>query len=104
MENDRLLATLVHPLSIFGSFIIPLVFFLVFKNDPETQFHSKQALNFQLTLLIAYVIGIATVLFLIGFVIIFVAGVLAIVFGIIAALKASNGEEYRIPVAIQFFK
>lgn len=103
METDRLLATLVHPLSVFVSFIVPLVFFLVFK-EPETNFHSKQALNLQLTLLIAYVVGIITAIFVIGIFIIIVAAILAIVFGIIAAIKASNGEEYRIPIAIQFLK
>lgn len=104
METDRLLAVLVHPLGYLTSFLGPLIFLLISNDYPEAKAHSKQALNLQLTLIIAWVVGALTVIFIIGIFILLAAAILGLVFFILAMIKAANGEEYRIPVAIQFFK
>jgi uncharacterized Tic20 family protein len=104
-EDERLWATLIHVGGILLSFVAPLVGYLVLKDrGPFVREHSRVALNFQLTMVIAYVIGGATSFLGIGLVITFVAAVLVIVFGIIAALAANRGEYYKYPLSIEFVK
>jgi len=64
--------------------------------------HTATALNFQLTLLIAYVVGVITALLLVGYLIMLAAWVASIVFGIMAAIAANKGEFYTYPMAIKF--
>ncbi len=69
---------------------------------PFVRAHSATALNFQLTLLIAEVVGWLTSWLIIGLFIVAAAYVLRIVFSIIAALKANKGEWYTYPLSIKF--
>ena len=104
-EDEKLWATLIHVGGILLSFVAPLVGYLVLKDrGPFVREHSRVALNFQLTMVIAYVIGGATSFLGIGLVITFVAAILVIVFGIIAALAANRGEYYKYPLSIEFIK
>ena len=71
---------------------------------PFVAAHSKSALNFQLTMLIASVAsGILTII-IIGFITLAAVGVVIIVFSIIAAMKANAGEFYTYPLSIKFIK
>ena len=104
-EDEKLWATLIHVGGILLSFVAPLVGYLVLKDrGPFVREHSRVALNFQLTVLIAYLVGGATSFLGIGLVITLVAGILVIVFGIIAALAANRGEYYKYPLSIEFIK
>ncbi|MEI5585128.1 MULTISPECIES: DUF4870 domain-containing protein [unclassified Agromyces] len=101
--DQRLWATLIHIGGILFGFLAPLIGYLVLKDRGAfVRAHSATALNFQITLLIAYVVGWILAFVLIGFLILFAAWVAAIVFGIIAALKANQGQPYVYPVAIKF--
>lgn len=101
--DEKMWATLVHIGSLFFNFLVPLVGFLVLKDrGPFVRAHTATALNFQLTLLIAYVVGGILSIVIIGIFIIFAAWLLNIVFSIIAAVKASRGEWYRYPLTIPF--
>jgi uncharacterized Tic20 family protein len=103
--DEKLWATLVHLGGLFFGFLAPLVGFLVLKDrGPFVRAHTATALNFQLTLLIAYVVGFATAFFIVGFLIILAASVLAIVFGILAAVATNNGQYYRYPLTIEFVR
>jgi uncharacterized Tic20 family protein len=104
-SDEKLWATLVHLGGLFFGFLAPLVGYLVLKDrGPFVRAHTATALNFQLTLLIAYLVGgILTIVF-IGFLILFAAYVLNIVFCIIAALKANKGEWYTYPLTIPFLR
>ena len=105
----------VSTAAVFG-FVGPLLVWL-FKRDehPFTDHHTKEALNFQLTVLLvlalsvilaipAVILGVVTLG--IGFVLLGVLAVVAlvawIVLPIIGAVKASNGEGYRYPLTIRF--
>jgi uncharacterized Tic20 family protein len=104
-SDEKLWATLVHVAGIFFGFVPALIGYLVLKDrGPFVRAHTQTALNFQLTMLIAAFIGVVTSLILIGFVILFAIGILIIVFSIIAAVKANNGEYYTYPVTIPFIK
>src|SRR5690606_34720645 len=101
--DQRLWSTLTHVGGILFSWLAPLIAYLVLKERGAfVRAHTATALNFQLTLLIAYVVGYITSFFLIGFLILLAAWVLAIVFGIMAAIAANKGEFYTYPLSIKF--
>nr|WP_282837802.1 DUF4870 domain-containing protein [Microbacterium flavum] len=102
-SDEKLWATLVHVGGIFFSFVPALIGYLVLKDrGPFVRAHTATALNFQLTLLIASVVGSVLSLVGIGFLTLGAIWVLNIVFSIIAALKANRGEWYRYPLTITF--
>ncbi len=112
-SDERLWSTLLHAagavanlfsLAGFG-WVIGIVGYLILKDrGPLVRSHSATELNFQLTLVIAVVVGWLTTILFIGFLILGAAWVVAIVFGIIAAVKANRGEYYTYPVAIPFVR
>ncbi|WP_203581649.1 DUF4870 domain-containing protein [Microbacterium hibisci] len=103
--DEKLWATLVHLGGLFFTFLVPLVGFLVLKDrGPFVRAHTATALNFQLTILIAYVVGAILSIVIIGIFILLAAYVLNIVFCIIAAVKANRGEWYTYPLTIPFIR
>ncbi len=81
-----------------ATIIAPLVIWQMKKAEfPFVDACGKEALNFQITLLIAFVISIPFCFILIGFAMIAFLGVYGIVMPILAAIKAANGEFYRYP-------
>ena len=89
----------------FGSLIGPLVLWLVKKDSSRFLDEvGKETVNFQITLLIATIIGIVLCFVLIGFLLLFAVGIYALVTIIIAAIKANDGVVYRYPVNIRFIK
>jgi hypothetical protein len=101
--DEKLWATLIHIGGILFSFIPSLVGYLVLKDrGPFIRAHTATALNFQITLAIAYVVGLILSIVGIGFLILLAVWVLNIVFSIIAAIKANQGQFYTYPIAIKF--
>jgi uncharacterized Tic20 family protein len=83
---------------IFG----PLIVWLIKRGDsPEIDAHGKEALNFQLSMLIYNVVAGVLCLLLVGFVLLAILHILNVVFVIIAALKAGEGRIYRYPLTIR---
>lgn len=102
-SDQQLWSTIIHILGIFFQFLPALIGYLVLRDRGGfVRQHTRAALNFQLTMLIAYVVGSITAFFVIGLVILFAVGVVTIVFSIIAALAANRGESYEYPLAIKF--
>lgn len=84
-------------------FIAPLIVWLVYRERSAfLDRTAKEALNFQLTILIGYLISFVLACFLIGFVLFFVVWIVGIVFMIMAAIAVSKFEDYRYPVNIRF--
>ena len=80
-------------------FVGPLVIWLMYKDKSAfVGDQAKEALNFQLTLLIAYVACGATI---VGIVLIPVIYVVALVLQIIACIEASKGVWYRFPLTLR---
>ena len=78
---------------------------LVFKERGRyVEYQSKEALNFQITLAIAYIVSLFLMIIVIGFVTFAIAWICAIVFAIIAAMAANKGEAYRYPVTLRLVK
>ena len=71
---------------------------------PFVAAQAKEALNFQITLLIGDVIGIATSCLVVGWFIIMAVWIVRLVFCIMAAIAVNRGEHYRYPFAIRLIK
>ncbi len=101
--DEKLWATLIHIGGILFGFLPALIGYIVLKDrGPFIRAHAQTALNFQITLMIAYVVGGILTVVLVGFLVLFAAWLLAIVFGIMAALAANRGEYYTYPLTIRF--
>lgn len=101
--DEKLWATLVHVGGIFFHILPSLIGYVVLKErGPFIRQHTASALNFQLTLIIAYIVGAITTLILVGVVILLAAVVANVVFSILAAIAANRGETYVYPLAIKF--
>ena len=105
-QQDRTLAILVHIGGLFFSWIAPLVLYLVKKDSKEdfTVYHAREALNFQLTLLVVYFACFILSFILIGLFLLWIAMLANLILSIVAAVKASNGVDYRYPMTIRFIK
>ena len=106
-QEDRTLAMLTHLSGIILGFIVPLVIWLVNKDKSDKGWlndQAKEALNFQITLLIVYVVGTILTVILIGALINLVAWLTCIVLSIMAALKVNEGVAYRYPFALRLIK
>lgn len=104
-KDDQMMGMLAHLLSIFLGFLGPLIIWLIKKD--QSQFvddQGKEALNFQLVMLIALLVGGATICLGIGLIIMPAVWVCTIIFGIMGALEANKGVAYRYPFNIRFIK
>lgn len=111
-SQERTWATVCHlsALALYvtaglGGVIAPLVIWLIKRNDsPFVDEHGKEAVNFQITVLIYAVICVLLAMVFIGFFLMFVLVVFNLVVIIKAAIKANNGEHYRYPLCLRFIK
>ena len=88
-----------------GNFILPLVLWLIWKGKDEyTNKMGCEAVNFQLSIIIYYVLCVILFFVLIGFLLIFAVAIFHLAYIIIAAIRVSRGEEFRYPLTIRFFK
>ena len=111
--DARMMAMLAHLLGALFGFLGPLIIWLVKKDEhPFVNDQGKEALNFQLALLIAYLVS-GVLYVIISFVTCGIGAflplpllvtVFQLVFGIMGAVKANNGEYYRYPLTIRFIQ
>ena len=86
-----------------GHIVGPLVVWLAKREDsPEIDAHGKEAINFQISMLIWNVGAAILCLVLIGFVLLIVLHLLNVIFVVIASIRASEGKLYRYPLTIRF--
>lgn len=96
---------LSHLSGILFSVLGPLVLYLIKKDEsPFVRDQAAQALNFQILLLIGYLISMVLYFILIGALIHLALWVCAIVFGIMGAMAANKGEWYRYPFNVSWIK
>jgi len=102
------LAGIIVP--VIGNIVAPLIIWQIKKDEhPFVNEQGKEAVNFQISMSL-YGLGgsLACLITCIGAVLIpFIlgaVGIVALVFLLIAAVKANNGEHYRYPLTIRFIK
>ena len=94
------LAGLVLPV---GNILAPLVLWLVKKTEiPSLDQVGKDVLNFQISWSIYLLLSGLSMFFCIGVVLLPIAAIAWLVFLILGAIKASNGERYNFPLTIKF--
>ena len=101
-NDDKNIATITHLGGTVFSFIPALIVWVLKKDHSEyISSQAKEALNFQITVLIAQFIAGILALILIGFVLMGIIWLLNIVLCIIAAISTSKGENYRYPMTLR---
>ena len=106
-QEDRTLALITHLSGILLSFVVPLVIWLVNKDKPDKGFlndQAKEALNFQITIAIAYVICMVLAVIIIGGLLAPIVWLVNLIFCILAGVKANEGVVYRYPFALRLIK
>ena len=102
--DEKNLAMLAHLLGAFTSVVGPLIIWLLKKDESAfINQEAREALNFQLTALIAY-----TLLTVVAFITCGLGGVLiplvmlaVLILGIVAAVAAKDGKPYRYPLTLR---
>lgn len=103
--DENLYILLMHLSQFVTAFIIPLVMWLIGKDEStRVDLHGKNIINFQITYIIWLIVGIITIPIIIGIVILSVLGVAMTIFIIVAAVKSYNGEDWKYPLTINFLK
>lgn len=103
-EQDIQWGSFAHLGGVIG--VLPsLIIWLVFKDRGSfTNTEAKEALNFQITLIFAYIISSILVIVFIGAILIWAVWIVGVVFSIIAFLRAKDGNHYRYPFAVRLIK
>ena len=110
-QDSKTMGMLAHLLGIFTNWIGPLIIWLIKKDQsPFVNDQGKEALNWQLTVFIAYfvlsvvrafmpaLVGCVLTLLLLG------AWIVNVIFVIQGAMAASKGVAYRYPIALRLIK
>jgi uncharacterized Tic20 family protein len=89
----------------FGNVLGPLIIWQIKKEaDPFIDAQGKEALNFQITVSIAAMICMLLMVVIIGFPLMVLVGVGALVLTIIGGMKANDGVPYRYPFTWRLVK
>jgi uncharacterized Tic20 family protein len=100
--DDKNIAVITHITGIFFSIFPGLIVWLLKKDEsPYISEQAREALNFQISLLIAYFVSCVLMFILIGFLLIGLVWLANIIFSIIAAVAVSKGENYRYPFSLR---
>ena len=110
-KDERTWGMLCHLLALsgfiipFGSIIGPLIIWLIKKDEMNfVDDQGKESINFQLTMLIAFIVSAILMLVAIGFLLVVILAIFDVVVIVIASIKANDGIKYRYPYTIRFLK
>jgi uncharacterized protein len=106
-SDEKTWALIAHFGGAIAGFIAPLVALLVKGNESATvKAHSVEALNFQITWGIAFVISVILSVCTLGvlFFLPFLVWAVIVVFSILAGVKANEGQLYKYPMTYRFLK
>ncbi len=99
------LGGLIPIVPIIGSVIGPLIVWQIKKDDfGFVADQGKEALNFQISILMYAIVSGLLCFACVGFVLLPAVYIFDLIFLLIAAVKANDGEHYRYPLTIRFIK
>lgn len=103
--DERLYASLSSAGNIIFPLIAPLIVWLIFRERSAfVDTEAKKALNFGILAVIVYIVGAVLALILIGVLISLAMFIVAVIFGIQAAIKNNKGESYKYPFSLNLVK
>jgi uncharacterized Tic20 family protein len=89
---------------IFG-WLVPLIIWLIKKDEsPFVRQQALAALNFQLVLLIVYVVSAVLMIVILGYLTWLAAWIFAVVMGVQAGQAANRGELFKYPFNVTWVK
>ena len=104
-QDSKNMGMLCHLLGLFTSFVGPLILWLIKKDEDRfVDDQGKEALNFQITVILAMVASAILTVVIIGFFLWFATIICNLIFCILACVAASKGENYRYPVSLRLVK
>jgi hypothetical protein len=103
-SDSRAWAAVAQLLPLIGFYIFGALIIWLIKRDEDAfvEEHSREALNFQLSIFIYMIVSGILIIVLIGIILLMVVAVFALVMSIIAGVKAASGQPYRYPLTIRF--
>ena len=102
--QDNNMAVIAHVLGIFISFVGPLIIYMTANEKPYVKEQAKEALNFQITVVFAWIAASILSFVGIGIVLYPIVWIVNLILCIMAAMAASKGEDYKYPFAIRLIK
>jgi uncharacterized Tic20 family protein len=106
-DDEKTVAMLSHILTVVPGvgILAPLIIY-VLKNQSSTfvAYHSRESLNFQITIFLLYILAILLVILFIGIVMFWIIGIVNVVLAIVATIRASEKKLYRYPFNIRLIK
>lgn len=104
-SDERTMAMLAHLGGILFGFIPSLVIWLIKKDQSAfVADQAKEALNFQITCIIAAIISGLLIFIVVGCFLLPAVQIAMIVFSIIGGIAANKGTAYRYPFALRLIK
>ena len=104
-SDEKTWAMLAHVGGILIGFLAGLIVMLT--KGKESDFvrdQAVEALNFQITVAIAWFVSFILIFVLIGLLLVFVVGIGSLVLMIMGGIAANNGQRYRYPINIRMVK
>src|SRR5436189_5753602 len=81
-SDEKTMAILSHVLTLAVGFLAPLIIYLIKKDESSfVNYHAKESLNFQITI---FIIIVALFITVIGILLVWIVGIVALVFIIMA--------------------
>jgi hypothetical protein len=105
-SDSRGWAVAAHLLPFISLAIIGPLFIWLIKRDEDdfVEDQAREALNFQLSLLMYGIVSAILIIVIIGIVLLIAVAIFGLVWSIIAAVNAANGEPYRYPLTMRMVK
>lgn len=89
----------------YGNVLGPLIVWLLKKNDSVfVDEQGKESLNFHISVAIYGTVAALSMLILIGWVLFPLVYLFGLIYTIVGAIAASNGQNYRYPLTIRFLQ
>ena len=104
-SDEKTMSMIAHAGGIFFGFLPALIVYLTKGNESAyIKEEAKEALNFQITLAIAYTISTVLIIVLIGLLMMFAVWVGSVILMIMATMAVNNGKAYRYPMTLRLIK
>lgn len=109
-KRENIWATALHLSPLLGylipvaGLIVPVVLWQTRKESPLIDRHGRAVMNWILSQLVWWGVSALLCLFLVGFPMLWIVGVLVVVFPIIGAVRAYEGRVWSYPWCFRFFK